>query len=222
MTALTNLPTGGSTNVSVNGQPVTVTGRHISLSYSGLGLYANPLWNGEEGDGSGTTVAFLPTGETTALLIVTHREDEFFASAALANREDFFGFSDGHEGVAELNLSAGHDNLFVTLSEQHSGGGDLISSARGRSLTLTAQKRLSLTESTSLTVSAGADRFLGGKATIPVGSIELSGGGWNQRLSVASETQLGRNATISASASLHSPESGEDAYDVNARLSWRF
>ena len=145
-----------------------------------------------------------------------------FISAAVGVRNDFFGFSDGHDEVGELNLSVGHRNLFATLSEQHSGGGDVIASARGQSLAITAQGLFSPAPSTSLTVSARTDRFLGGEAGIAVGRIDLDAGGWDHRLSVVSETELGGSAVVSASASMLFPESGDDDYSVGAGLRWYF
>ena len=216
--ALINLPVGGSTNVTINGQAVTLTGRQISLSFAGDGLYTG-LPEEKESD---TTVAFIPTGEDTGLFAVTHRRGNMFTSAAFGARDDFFGFSDGHDEVRELNLSAGHRNLFATLSEQYSGGNDVITSARGHSLAFTAQERFSPAQSTSLTVSARTDRFLGGEADIPVGRIDLDAGGWDHRISVASETELSESAIVSASASLLFPDSGDDGYTVGARLRWHF
>ena len=227
--ALVNLPTGGSTDVSINGQRVTVGGRELSLGFTGNGLYRHLLWPGSSGQGDGTdgpggTTAFnvLPTGAGTGLFSLTHLRGEWFAGVAAGNREDFFGYSYGHDEVREWRLTTGHRNLFATLSKQTSSGSDFIDSAAGRALSLTVQQYLSLTDNTHAVVSAVADRFLGGKANIPVGNIKLNGGGWNQRISVDTKTALGRNAAFSASATYHSPENGEDGYTLSAGLHWRF
>ena len=227
--ALVNLPTGGSTDVSINGQRVTVGGRELSLGFAGQGLYRHLLWPGSSGTGGGTdgpggTTAFnvLPTGAGTGLFSLTHLRGDWFASAAAGNREDFFGYSYGHDEVREWRITTGHRNLFATLSKQSSAGSDFIDSAAGRALSLTVQQYLSLTDNTHAVVSAVADRFLGGKANIPVGNIKLNGGGWNNRISVDTKTVLGRNAAFSASATYHSPEHGEDGYALSAGLHWRF
>ena len=227
--ALVNLPTGGSTDVSINGQRVTVGGRELSLGFAGHGLYRHLLWPGSSGTGGGTDgpggrTAFnvLPTGAGTGLFSLTHLRGEWFAGVAAGNREDFFGYSYGHDEVREWRLTTGHRNLFATLSKQSSAGSDFIDSAAGRALSLTVQQYLSLTDNTHAVVSAVADRFLGGKANIPVGNIKLNGGGWNNRISVDTKTALGRNAAFSASATYHSPEHGEDGYTLSAGLHWRF
>ena len=227
--ALVNLPTGGSTDVSINGQRVTVGGRALSLGFAGHGLYRHLLWPGSSGTGGGTDgpggrTAFnvVPTGAHTGLFSLTHRRGAWFAGVAAGNRADFFGYSYGHDEVREWRLTSGHRNLFATLSKQSSAGSDFIDSAAGRALSLTVQQYLSLTDNTHAVVSAVADRFLGGKANIPVGNIKLNGGGWNHRISVDTKTALGRNAAFSASATYHSPQHGEDGYTLSAGLHWRF
>ena len=89
-----------------------------------------------------------------------------------------------------MGITAGHEKLSLTLTEQRSRGGDVITAAKGQSLTVTAQETFSLTENTNLTVTAVADRFLGGEASIPLGTVRLSEGDWNPRLSFASETEI--------------------------------
>ena len=227
--ALVNLPTGGSTNVSINGQRVTVGGRALSLGFAGQSLYRHLLWPESSGQGGGTDgpggrTAFnvVPTGAHTGLFSLTHLRGEWFAGVAAGNREDFFGYAYGHDEVREWRLTSGHRNLFATLSKQSSAGSDFIDSAQGRALSLTVQQYLSLTDNTHAVVSAVADRFLGGKANIPVGNIKLNGGGWNHRIAVDTKTALGRNAAFSASATYHSPEHGEDGYTLSAGLHWRF
>ena len=218
--ALTSLPAGGVTNVTINGQKVAVGGRKLSLGFAGDGLYRNLLWRGtEEND---TIVNFTPTGDDTGLMSLTRLEGDWFASTAFGIRDDFFGYSYGHDEVREWRLTSGHRNLFATLSKQSSAGSDFIDSAAGRALSLTVQQYLSLTDNTHAVVSAVANKFLGGKANIPVGNIKLNGGGWNQRISVDTKTALGRNAAFSASATYHSPEHGEDGYTLSAGLHWRF
>ena len=215
ISALRNLPTGGTTNVSVNGQSVAVSGRNLSLGFAeGLSI----LTDGEDGS------SFYPVrnGEKGILFVGQHRYGSLFASAAVGTRDDFFGFTEEHERVFESRVSAGGENLFVTLSEQYSSGGDVIDSARGRSLALVARERFSLTDETSLTVSARADRFLGGSADIPVGSVPLNRGGWEYGLSLASETALRDNVTLGFSAGVRSPRGSGEELTLGTDLNWRF
>ena len=202
-------------NVSVNGQSVAVSGRNLSLGFAeGLSI----LTDGEDGS------SFYPVrnGEKGILFVGQHRYGSVFASAAVGIRDDFFGFTEEHERVFESRVSAGGENLFVTLSEQYSTGGDVIDSARGRSLALVARERFSLTDETSLTVSARADRFLGGSADIPVGSIRLNRGGWEYGLSLASQTALQDNVTLGFSAGVRSPRGSSEELTLRTDLNWRF
>ena len=145
-----------------------------------------------------------------------------FASTAFGVRDDFFGYGYGHDEVKELSFTAGHRHLFATLSKQKSSGSDFIDSAAGRSVSLTVRRALSLTDNTQAVVTAVANRFLGGRARIPVGDIDLNGGGWNRRITVDTTTVLGRNAALAASAAWHSPENGADGYALRAGLYWRY
>ena len=78
-----------------------------------------------------------------------------------------------------------------------------------------------MTESTAVTVTARADRFLGGDAGLPVGTVRLDGGDWEHRLSVASRTGLDESRTVGLSAVARLSETGEDIA-VRATFDWRF
>ena len=215
ISALRNLPTGGTANVSVNGQSVAVSGRNLSLGFAGGLSFLTDRENGS---------SFYPVrnGEKGILFVGQHRYGSLFASAAVGIRDDFFGFTEEHERVFESRVSAGGENLFATLSEHYSSGGDVIDSARGRSLALVARERFSLTNETSLTVSARADRFLGGSASIPVGSVRLNRGGWEYGLSLASQTALRDNVTLGFSAGVRSSRGSGEELTLGTDLNWRF
>ena len=184
LTALANLPRGGTANVTVNGQPVTLSGTEMVLSFAGgLGSVSaetdHPFF-----------VHVVPTRGKGFLLVAGYRQDGLFATLSSGMRDDFFGFVSEHRHVRETGVAGGHENLFFTLAEQHSNGGSVITGASGRSLTVTARRTIALTGHTALTASVVADRFLGGEATIPLGTVELSRGSWTPRLSLAAETAL--------------------------------
>ena len=155
VTALANLPTGGTTNLSINGQPVTLSGRRIALSFAG-GLGDIPV------ETDGLFFNAVPSTEKRFLLVAGYRKEALFTALSLGIRNDFFGFDKEHRNIREAGVAAGHENLFLTLTEQRSDGGNSIAEAVGRSLNVTARKTFALTEGTSLTVTALADRFLGG------------------------------------------------------------
>ena len=183
VTAMANLPTGGVTNLSVNGQPFTLSGRRITFSFAG-GLGGIPA------DTDGFFFNAVPSVEKRFLLVGGYRKHDLFAALSLGIRDDFFGFTKEHRNVREAGVTAGHENLFLTLTEQRSDGGNSITEAVGRSLNVTAQETFALTRGTTLTLSAFAGRFLGGRATIPLGAVALGRGGWSHRFSLVSETAL--------------------------------
>ena len=209
VTAMANLPTGGTTNVTVNGKPVTLSGREIVLSFAdGMADVS-----GEEETGR-FFFSTLPNGKESVLFIAGYRHGDLFALIGAGTREDFFGFTREHRRVLQSTLTAGHENLFLSLTEQRSDGGRVITAATGQSLTLTARETVSLTETTSLTVSATADRFLGGEASLPLGTMDLTAGTWQPRLSVAAQTEITPALSLTANAAL----TGEQDYSLTAGL----
>ena len=183
VTAMANLPSGGTTNVTVNGKPVTLSGREIVLSFAGGSVDIS------EGT-DGLFFSAVPNGGETALFVTGYREGELFAFFTAGTRDDFFGFRKEHRHVRQSGVTAGHENLFVTFTEQVSDGGSTITGATGQSLTVTARKTVTLTENTALTMAAAADRFLGGEASIRLGTLTLDEGAWHSRLSLATETEI--------------------------------
>ena len=104
------------------------------------------------------------------------------------------------------------------MTEQVSTGGRTITGAKGRSLTLTAKETVPLTDRTSLTVTASADRFLGGEASIPLGTVTLTGGDWQPRLSLATETAIVPGMSFMTRAGT----TGEKDYSLGAGLRLTF
>ena len=183
VTAVANLPSGGTTNVTINGQAVTLDGQSITLSFA-----EGTIAVSEGTDGFFFTP--MRSGGGTGLFVTGYRAGDLFVLLAGGTRDDFFGFRGEHRHVRESSITAGHENLFLALAEQSSDGGRVITGARGRSLTVTARETVPLTGSTDLTLSVAADRFLGGEASIPLGTMELGESGWGSRLSLGTETAI--------------------------------
>ena len=205
-TALANLPSGGSATTTVNGVPVVVRGRDISLSFTNNGTRTSvPL-----SEVYGIAFQFISTGEGSAMLVATKQEGEFFTSLGAGTQQDFFGFTRAHGTVRATEVSAGHRNAFIRYSEQYSSGGDIISSAKGQSLGITLQKEFVLSEDTLLSAAMHSDQFLNGTANIPFGTVDLERGGWNHYLSLSTTTHLNEDETISFSTGTHLPDNGAD------------
>ena len=95
--ALTNLPAGGRTNVTIQGQVVSVGGRDVALSFMPSSAFAEDgfVWE-QEGQATGYSVNVIPTGGENSMLVGLKRMGDFFASAAIGTTDNFFGFADGH------------------------------------------------------------------------------------------------------------------------------
>ena len=131
--ALTNLPAGGRTNVTIQGQVVSVGGRDVALSFMPSSAFAEDgfVWE-QEGQATGYSVNVIPTGGENSMLVGLKRMGDFFASAAIGTTGNFFGFADGHGGIRSFRLTAGHREVFAHVSETRSTGGRVIGSAEGR------------------------------------------------------------------------------------------
>ena len=207
--ALANLPSGGVANVTVNGKSVTLSGREITLLFAG-GSENVP----KEADGPFFSV--VPNGEDAFLLATGYRSGGFFTLLTAGVRDDFFGFTEEHLGVRQVEIAGGHENLFLTMTDQRSDGGNIITGAQGRSFSVTAQKTVALTKTTVLTAAAHADRFLGGEASIPLGTIALTEGDWHSRLSFETETKVASHTEFKTT--VEASESGEYAFRAGIRL----
>ena len=238
--ALASLPTGGRTDVTIQGQSVSVGGRDMTLSFASPAYFVPDFDGGsgawmalhradEEGAERGpVSVRFIPTGEGKAMSVGAFTVGDAFASIAVGTRDDFFGFARGHEkGVRETRLTAGHRDAFAWVSDVRSEGGASIRSAEGRSAGLMVQREFGLADGVSVAVSARADRFLGGEAEIGAdgvsfGSVHLRPGGWHRQLNVASDIVLDGARTLNLSAELRSPDGGEEEVTLGTRFEWRF
>lgn len=215
--AMASLPTGASTTVTIDGQNLEVSGRGMIFDPNPMlttGLANNPeVVTLTDALGPQITVS-------AATLLGSYRVGDLFAAAGVRAKRDFFGFKRHHNEVLGLSLSLGHENAFLRFSEQHSLG-SLIRSAEGRSVGITLRKDVSLKE-TTLTGAAHADRFLGGEAIIPYGTIALQEGNWNTRFSLTSETPLTERFSLQAHADVLVPATGDDEHRLSLNLSWTY
>ena len=211
VTAMANLPSGGTTNVIVNGKPVTLSGREIVLSFA----VGSVDFSGET---DGLFFTAVPNGGETALLIAGYRRGGLFAHIAAGTRDDFFGFTREHRQVRQQSATAGHENLFLAFTEQVSDGGSTITGAKGQSLSFTAQKTVNLTEDTALTMGATANRFLGGEASIPLGTMTLDEGDWQPLISLATETEVLPTVSLRTKAEM----TDDERYTLSAGLRLTF
>ena len=197
--ALSSLPTGGTTNVTINGNAVSLGDRALMPSFA-QGQSARYLAGQDGEEQPRLSFRVVPNGGREVMALGVVREGAFFASVGAGQYDSFFGYSRGHGMVSGIEYAVGHENVFLHLSDVTSRGGDLVSRAEGRSLGLMAERAFRPAEHLAVTLSVNLDKFLGGEADIPFGRVELDEGQWNRRLGLAAEytayggTKLGLNA----------------------------
>ena len=220
--ALRSLPTGGRANVTVNGQIVNLGSRDLVLSFAqsqGARYFANSD-DGEEPQR--ISFRIVPNGEDAFMAFTMLREGALFASLGAGKYDSFFGYKRGHGEVLGIEYAAGHENLFLHLTDIKSSGGDLISHAEGRSLGLAAEQEFHPAEQLSVTLSASLEKFLGGGATIPFGEVDLNEGEWNRRLGVSAEYAADQQTTLGLDTRVMLPGNGETTSWVGFRFGRRF
>ncbi len=173
-------------------------------------------------DNNSFSFGAVPNSAGSVSLVGMQKAGDFFALAAVGERNDFFGFSKGHGEVLNAEISAGHKNAFLRFEKQISNGGMGVRDAEGESFGFTVRKGFDLTERVFLSAAVRGDRFLGGEASIPFGRVNLSKGGWDHRVSLSSDIVVDKNATLSISAGTRFPAAGDSESNIFAKYSLRF
>lgn len=224
--ALANLPTSGRTSVSVNGQSVSVGRRDVALSFAPSFAFLGREEASETA--SGLSFDIVPTGRETVMMVGTRRMGDMFTSLVVGTREDFFGFTESHDQVRQVSVTAGHRNVFAHFSNLRSSGAGFIESAEGKSVGLTVREEFYLTGAANLTISLQNDQFIGGSARIgrgdvSFGNVSLNRGGWHHRLDIASDIALDESKTVNLAGTAAGGEGQEgEEFMVNARFRWAF
>ena len=120
-------------------------------------------------------------------------ESGLFAAAAWGSRPGFFGLGKryGYVNAAAFDASAGHRNAYVRLSRQTSSA-PYVRKVRGDALGVTATGTFEVGARTWLTLSAHADRFLGGRAATAFGPVTIDASPWNGAARLFAERRIGR------------------------------
>ena len=110
-------------------------------------------------------------------------EGGFFAAAAYGQSNNFFGLTPefGYGTSDKLDVSLGHDSLFLRATYADSEGtGDLLDSAHGTALGVSARRKFKLAPAVQLDASLHADRFSGGSAETAFGKVDIGESPWNR------------------------------------------
>ena len=108
-------------------------------------------------------------------------------------------------------------------SEQHSiGGRSDQQCARSVGSRFIAREDFVLSEDTTVILSAGTERFLGGGADISFGSVRLDRGEWDYRISASLETAVAEETTVGISAVALTPGGRTTEHAVGLLFNRRF
>ncbi len=216
VTALENLPTGGSTTITVGGKNATFSDRDLTVSFA----QSRSAWGfGGGAEGDGFLFGVVPNGEGAAMAVAKLRKDGFFASLGTGTYDSFFGFRRGHGSVYGMEYALGHEALFLHLADVRSSGGDLIFRAEGKSAGLAAYKEFHPAERVALALSANFEKFLGATAEIPFGRVEMDQGRWNRRTALSAEYAVDKGAVLGFDADVLFPE--REKPEIGGRLRFR-
>ena len=125
-----------------------------------------------------------------------------FAAASLGGRDGFFGLGrrHGYKGARGVDAEAGHRNLYARFSRQWSSAAPLVREIRGDVVGVTAECAFRLSPETVATLSAHADRFVGGRADTAFGAVRIDGGRWNRSAGARLDRRLSGSESLSLTA----------------------
>ena len=200
LSALSSLPVGGSVDMSINGGNVNFETPESTVSFAPRSAW-HFIGNNEKKQDR-FHFRLLPNGENAAMVFATFRIKDFFASFGVGNYDNFFGYKQRHREVFGSEFALGNKTLFIRLADIRSKGDDLISHAEGKSFGVTTERSFQPMEQVALKLSANFDKFLGGTAKIPFGTIKINEGRWNRQAALSVEhtarkgTLLGFNTRV--------------------------
>ena len=150
-------------------------------------------------------------------------ESGLFAAAAWGSRPGFFGLGKryGYVNAAAFDASAGHRNAYVRLSRQTSTA-PYVRRVRGDALGVTATGTFEVGARTWLTLSAHADRFLGGRAATAFGPVTIDASPWNGAAQLFAERRIGGGGAVTFTVDRLWPGRGRGETSVKAGYAVRF
>ena len=150
-------------------------------------------------------------------------ESGLFAAAAWGSRPGFFGLGKryGYVNAAAFDASAGHRNAYVRLSRQTSSA-PYVRKVRGDALGVTATGTFEVGARTWLTLSAHADRFLGGRAATAFGPVTIDASPWNGAAQLFAERRIEGGGAVTLTVDRLWPGRGRGETSIEAGYAVRF
>ena len=150
-------------------------------------------------------------------------ESGLFAAAAWGSRPGFFGLGKryGYVNAAAFDASAGHRNAYVRLSRQTSAA-PYVRKVRGDALGVTATGTFEVGARTWVTLSAHADRFLGGRAATAFGPVTIDASPWNGAAQLFAERRIEGGGAVTLAVGRLWPGRGRGETSIKAGYAVRF
>ena len=217
--ASTPLP-GDSTYVaSVEGVSLTrdMEGRFSHHS----GIMTVPSYQGVDEDDNQMRVNLFYDYDNKAPGVRAGNKDMFLA-ASWTNEASFFGH--GQYQTQSFNVSAGTEQAYLRFSNQHGDkvGGGVIDDVEGSSIGATLTHTFA-TPLGDLTPFLNMDKFTGGRAGTPFGSMTIQGSEWNQELGLRAKRQVSERGELRVVATAtHRGDLDREDYGVRVRYGVRF
>ena len=149
----------------------------------------------------------------------------FFAAAALGQSNNFYGLGSdfGYGTSNKFDVSLGHDSLFVRATYAESeGAGDLLNSARGTAVGVSARHRIQLAPNIRLDASLHADRFAGGSADTAFGKVDIGQSPWNRHADLMMRFESESGGTYMLGGRMGRNGSGEQKNKLVAGFRYSF
>ena len=147
---------------------------------------------------------------------------EVFLAASWTNSSSFFGY--GQYSVESLNVTAGTDTVFLRLSQQAGNKVDrsVVDEVEGGSIGATLTHTFA-TPMGALTPFVHIDKFTGGSAETPFGTMQLEKSEWNTELGLSTDTKLSEQGSLSVTAiASHRGDLDTEDYGVQAQYRLAF
>ena len=219
--AFASAPLPGDSAYVAEVEGVSLT-RNMEGSFSHRsGVTTVPGYQGVDEDDSSMRVNLFYDYGNSAPGIRVGNKDVFLA-ASWSNESSFFGYEQYQ--AQSLNVSAGTEHLYLRMSEQKGDttGYGVIDDVEGSSIgaTLTRTFTTSLGE---ITPFLNMDKFTGGEATTPFGSMQIKGSEWNHELGLRTRQQVSEHGSLQVTATAqHRGDSDRKDYSVQAQYGLRF
>lgn len=184
------------------------------------GILQVPQYQGVDEEDTNTRVNLFYDYEHKAPGIRAGNKDVFVA-LSWTNEDSFFGY--GQYEAQSLNVSAGTEHLYLRLSDQKAEtvGYGVIDEVEGRSVGATLTHTFN-TSMGDITPFMNMDKFVGGEASTPFGSMKISGSEWNHEVGFRAQRNVSDHGDLEVVATVsHRGDLDQEDYGYGVQARYR-